>query len=193
MFNNGNGRPGGNYSTVETFQRPAPVNFQYELGPGAAFPPPEANWIYMADPPSSMYSNAVSGAQRLANGNTLICVGMSGLFLEIDSTKTVVWKYVNPVGVNGPTTQGSMPIGNGVFRCTYYPPDFPAFLGMNLQPGNPIEINPLPSACETGGVVDAMETGKFCPIPFINGPNLSLKHRATMPPCWFKMLLAKRC
>lgn len=150
LFNNGEGRPDGNYSTVETFTLPEMVNFTYPIAAGSAWDPPAQDWIYKANPPSSLYSPAISGAQRLVNGNTLICVGQPGTFLEIDSNEQPVWKYINPVGLNGITTQGSNPIGNMVFRCTWYPPDYPAFSGQTLSPGAPIEKNPLPYDCETG-------------------------------------------
>lgn len=149
LFNNGEGRPDGNYSTVETLVLPDPVNYTYPLAANAAYDPPAPDWIYKANPPASMFSGAVSGAQRLPNGNTLICVGVPGTFLEIDSNEQVVWKYVNPVGINGIATQGSTPSNNMVFRCTYYPPDYPAFNGQPLVAGAPIEKNPLPYNCET--------------------------------------------
>ena len=50
------------------------------------------------------YSFFISGAQRLANGNTLICSGANGTFFEVTPEKEIVWKYVNPVkgGLFGP-------------------------------------------------------------------------------------------
>lgn len=42
------------------------------------------------------YSSHISGTQRLENGNTFICVGESGRFIEVDSAGRVVWTYQNP-------------------------------------------------------------------------------------------------
>jgi hypothetical protein len=36
------------------------------------------------------------GAQRLSNGNTLICSGINGTLFEVTPDKETVWKYVNP-------------------------------------------------------------------------------------------------
>ena len=38
----------------------------------------------------------ISGAQRLPNGNTLICSGINGTVFEVTPEKEMVWKYVNP-------------------------------------------------------------------------------------------------
>jgi len=38
----------------------------------------------------------MSGAQRLPNGNTLICTGFSGTIFEVTPEKETVWDYINP-------------------------------------------------------------------------------------------------
>jgi hypothetical protein len=40
----------------------------------------------------------ISGAQRLANGNTLICAGETGRIVEMTPESEVVWEYLNPHG-----------------------------------------------------------------------------------------------
>src|SRR5690606_7795582 len=70
--------------------------------------------------------------QRLPNGNTLICEGMSGEFFEVNDSGAVVWKYVNPVNANGITAQGDPAGSNTVFRCTRYAKDYAAFTGRNI-------------------------------------------------------------
>ncbi len=42
------------------------------------------------------YSINISGAQRLENGNTLICEGRSGRILEVTPAKDIVWEYISP-------------------------------------------------------------------------------------------------
>ena len=44
----------------------------------------------------AFYSSHISGAQRLPNGNTLICEGRTGRIFEITAQGEVVWEYVNP-------------------------------------------------------------------------------------------------
>ena len=42
------------------------------------------------------YSPYISSAQRLPNGNTLICEGADGHFLEVTADHEVVWEYISP-------------------------------------------------------------------------------------------------
>src|SRR5207253_8762640 len=41
-------------------------------------------------------SDHISGAQRLANGNTLICAGETGRLLEVTEKGDVAWEVLNP-------------------------------------------------------------------------------------------------
>ncbi len=69
----------------------------YSVQDTGEFGPDDNLWEYTGTPRSSFYGNIVSGAQRLANGNTLINVGPSGRFFEINPAGAIVWEYVNPV------------------------------------------------------------------------------------------------
>jgi hypothetical protein len=52
------------------------------------------------------FSHYVSGAQRLANGNTMITEGADGRIFEVTSTGEIVWEYVSPyVTKNGGTNR----------------------------------------------------------------------------------------
>ena len=51
---------------------------------------------YTAPKKTDFYSSFISGAQRLSNGNTLICSGTNGTIFEVTPDKEIVWKYVNP-------------------------------------------------------------------------------------------------
>ncbi len=48
-------------------------------------------WIYSPQP--SFYASHLSGAQRLASGNTLICNGESGKIFEVTPEGATVWQY----------------------------------------------------------------------------------------------------
>ncbi|HYV93626.1 MAG TPA: aryl-sulfate sulfotransferase [Chitinophagales bacterium] len=148
VFNNGVGRPGDDYSTVETLIPPAVVNYSYPLGTDSAYLPTAQDWIYTADPATSLYSFIEGGAQRLYNGNTLICDGASGTFIEIDSLGNNLWEYINPVDYAGILTQGNIPVANTCFRVTFIPSQYPGLAGESLTPGAPIELNPLNYICE---------------------------------------------
>ena len=53
-------------------------------------------WEYHDAPPFNFFSPYISGAQRLANGNTLICEGCFGRIFEVTAGGEVVWEYVSP-------------------------------------------------------------------------------------------------
>src|SRR5262249_5161701 len=54
-------------------------------------------WNYAAPKRTDFFSPLISGAQRLSNGNTLICSGNNGTVFEVTPKKEIVWKYVNPI------------------------------------------------------------------------------------------------
>ena len=56
----------------------------------------ETVWTYEGRPILTFYSPHISGAQRLATGNTLICEGGFGRLFEVTPDGTIVWEYVSP-------------------------------------------------------------------------------------------------
>ncbi len=106
IFNNGMRRPGGEYSTVEEIVTPVDSQGRYTREAGKPFGPDRSVWSYSAPKKSDFYSALISGAQRLSNGNTLICSGNNGTLFEVTPGGEIVWKYVNPVkdrwGPGGP-------------------------------------------------------------------------------------------
>ena len=148
VFNNGVGRPEGNYSTVDVFDPPMDSNGQYIKETGIPFGPTSLSWTYEADPPNQFYEQRISGAQQLPNGNVLICGGRMGRFFEVNSEGSTVWDYQNPISAFGPVAQGNQNNGGATFRVYRYAPDYPALVDKDLTPIGPIELNPLPSNCE---------------------------------------------
>ncbi len=108
VFNNGSGRPDGEYSSVDEIVPPVNSDGTYRLESGSAFEPSEADWSYTAPEKMEFYSSFISGAERLPNGNTLICTGGLGEFLEVTPEKEIVWRYLNPF-VKGPAPGGGRP------------------------------------------------------------------------------------
>lgn len=142
VFNNGGERPEGVFSTIEEIAPPVDANGIYtNPPPGTAFGPTSTVWTYMSDPPEDLYSRGLSGADRLPNGNTLICEGRSGHFLEVTPGSNLVWHYINPVGANGPSLQG-LAFSNITFRADRYPLDHPAFSGRDLTPKGFVALDP---------------------------------------------------
>ncbi len=147
FFNNGVGRPGGiEYSSIESIQPPLNAAGTYDREPGVPYGPDESTVIYVHDPPGDLYAEFLSGAQRLPNGNTLICDGPHGHFYEVTPAGEIAWEYINPVVVDGPLYQCEEPTGtptmleNNTFRVLRYGPGFPGFKGQDLLPGGPIEL-----------------------------------------------------
>ena len=109
VFNNGNGRTDGNYSSVDELVLPVDSQGHYTHKPGTVYGPEQPVWSYTAAKKTDFYSFFISGAQRLPNGDTLICSGANGTIFEVTPEKEVVWKYVNPI-------KGGMPSPGGFAR-----------------------------------------------------------------------------
>src|SRR6185437_13542134 len=69
-------------------------------------------WSYQA--PANFYSSFIGGAQRLANGDTLITEGVDGRLFEVTPDGKIVWEYVYPL-FSGPRSS------NAVYRAYRVP------------------------------------------------------------------------
>ena len=166
VFNNGTNRPDGSYSTVDEIEPPVDLFGVYSLDAASAYGPQDLVWSYVGEPPEDFYSSGISGAQRLPNDDTLICEGTKGTFFETTPAMTIVWEYVNPVTPSGTTTQGDpTPNNNNVFRAYRYAPNYPAFDGKDLTPGDPLEqyTKPLPAPDGRDGTEPLTCTRSFGP------------------------------
>jgi hypothetical protein len=65
----------------------------------------DIEWEYEADPPSRFYSRTRGSAQRLPNGNTLICEGDVGRVFEVTHEGDIVWEWWNPQFIDGRRVQ----------------------------------------------------------------------------------------
>ena len=77
-------------------------------------------WSYRGEPTHTFDSHFISGCQRLANGNTLICEGQWGRIFEVTTDGDLVWEYINPFFTE--PEPGRLP-GNNLFRAFRYTPD----------------------------------------------------------------------
>lgn len=146
LYNNGWTRPEGPISTIEEIATPVGPDGQYpDLAPGEAHGPDSSTWTYAADPPEDLFSATGSGAQRLPNGNTLICAARVARLLEITPDSQIVWEYKNPLAGSGPLHQGEedTSFGTLVFRARRYAADYPGLAGRDLTPGAPVELYPI--------------------------------------------------
>jgi hypothetical protein len=97
LFNNGIGRPGDDYSSVDELILPVDAQGRYIRESGTAYGPKEPVWRYVAAKPTDFFAGYMSGAQRLPNGNTLVCDSMGGTLFEVTLEKEIVWKYTYDV------------------------------------------------------------------------------------------------
>lgn len=143
VFNNGTNRADGSYSSVDEITPPIDTaGFYPTLLASAVYAPMGTSWRYTGEPRDSFYSPFISGAQRLPNGNTFICAGMSGKLIEVNDSGRTVWEYINPSATDGYITQGQPAINNVVFRAYKYPLTYAAFSGKTLTPNGYLELNP---------------------------------------------------
>lgn len=141
VFNNGLGRDLP-YSTTNIINPVMNGSNNYEYKSGEPYAPLLPEWTYAApDDVTSFYSRILSSAQRLPNGNTLICEGTSGTFFEVNENDETLWKYINPVTSQGEIlTQGDTPLSS-VFQIIRYSPEYLGLMDKDLNPSNPIEID----------------------------------------------------
>ncbi len=142
LFNNSMSGPDGDYSAVFELVPPTDGRDRYLEPDGGPFGPQEPIWTYQAPDKVSFYSSFISGAQRLSNGNTLICSGAQGRFLEVTAEGKVVWEYWDPHSGDVRMADGSTPHPvdeniYAVFRATKIAPDHPALAGRDLRPLDP--------------------------------------------------------
>ena len=140
IFNNRAGEAfGEDYSEVNIINPPIQPDGFY-LYQGESYGPSESELAYRANPATDFYSRFVSSAEKLENGNILICAGVTGRYFEVDSIGNIVWEYINPVDENGIVEQGEIPVNNFTFRIIRYAPSYPGLSGLELIPQGFIEI-----------------------------------------------------
>lgn len=85
----------------------------------------EVVWQFVGSPETSFFSGHISGAQRLPNGNTLICEGACGRLFEVTGDGDIVWEYVSPYTF----PYRDEPRTNLIFRAHRYAADSPQLAG----------------------------------------------------------------
>ncbi len=86
------------YSSVDEIIPPIDNDGHY-FKVGAKYGPISPTWTYTADNIYTFFSGHLSSAQRLPNGNTLICEGAKGKMFEITPDHNIVWEYTNTFGI----------------------------------------------------------------------------------------------
>ena len=126
-------------------------------------------WRWKAADPFGLYSAHLGSVQRLPNGNTFICSGESGHFVEVNyawsiseassATTTVEWEYSNPINNGVPwlyNSNNGLDGGFAVNRAYRYDLGHPAFAGHLALSGSwagTYNIVTTPSEPGTNGTV----------------------------------------
>jgi len=136
VFNNGDVGV-REYSSVDEIT-PATEAGRYARGTDGAFLPRALTRVYpSASAHEQWWSPAISGAQRLPNGNTLIADGPVGRVFEVTASGEKVWEYVNPFYPRdaraGTNPRGTEIVQWRVFRAERYAPDYPGIRKLQLR------------------------------------------------------------
>ena len=83
-----NNKGGTGVKTCVDIINPPYDGYNYSLIPGSAYEPTIYDWRHTYTGPMSQDNG---NSQQLPNGNTLVCIGMSGFIYEIDSNQVQVW------------------------------------------------------------------------------------------------------
>ncbi len=105
VFNNGTNRPEGDYSSVDEF-----CSAENDCTEG------EMLSSYSDGVTGEFYASRISGAQRLTNGNTLVCEGTEGRLFEYDNNFNITWEYN---------------VGSEVFRAVRYESSYEGLSQLN--------------------------------------------------------------
>lgn len=130
VFNNGQRRPDGAYSSVDELTLPVEADGSLAFD-GVRFGPEALDSSWVADPPTSYYAQNLSSASRLPGGHTLLCNGTAGRFDELDAAGRIVWSYAMPAFGSGANA-------TLVFRADRLPLDHPGLAGRSLADEGPL-------------------------------------------------------
>jgi hypothetical protein len=146
VFNNGVNRPGGSYTSIDEIVPPINSTGQYYLENGSAFGPDEPIWVYTTD----FFASYIGGAQRIKNGDTLICNGPAGKFYEVTPEHAVIWQYTNPY----PNY-----FLNQVFKIVYVPSDNPSSEIPDLDCEGSLHWTDVPAGSTVNGSFQVQNIG----------------------------------
>lgn len=134
VFNNGWRRPIGSPSEIVELALPRQElggSSGFDFEPGHAYGPDAPSWQFDGSRALRFRAPIGSGAQRLGNGNTLVCDGPRGRVFEVDPSGSMVWDYFVPDTDARP--EGLAPT-LALFRAERLAVDHPGLRGRDLAP-----------------------------------------------------------
>jgi len=105
----------------------------------------EIEWEYTGSPLNEFYSSVCANAQRLPNGNTLVCESTKGRIFEITYEGELVWEYMVPFYAPGLSKETGFILGrnNYVHRAYRYNPNMEGFKDKDMDPNRFQALNDL--------------------------------------------------
>lgn len=142
VLNNGRDRPEGRWTSVDEWTPPIDETGRYPIADGDPWGSGELAWRFAAAERESLFAPFISGANRLASGNTLVCDGTGGRFIEVTREGEVVWEYRNPFRGLVPLSDGRPPQPAedspfAAFRATRIKAGHSGLTGRDLAPLDP--------------------------------------------------------
>lgn len=141
FFNN---RAGADFSEVTLLTAPWDMyEWKYTRTQGA-WGPAEADQTIRHPETQKLFSDILSNAQYLPNGNFLVLSGRTGYIFEVTPDQKVVWEYRVPLKNGNRVSQGSSLLvnDNTNFRINRYPTGYSGFINKDLSPKGYLELNP---------------------------------------------------
>jgi len=90
----------------------------------------DIEWEYKDENVQNFYSGICSSAERLPNGNTLICESAKGRIFEVTAEKEIVWEFMSPFYY----PWEGMGLTNLIFKAHRYGYEYEGFGGKALDP-----------------------------------------------------------
>ena len=149
VFNNGQDRPGVEYTSIEEVEPPLADGGAYPRPVEGPWEPEELVWSYTAPEPESFFAAFISGAHRLPNGNVFVTDGPKGRLFEVSREGNLVWDFGNPWAGEAAMTEGrGRRLRMGVWRAQKLAPVHPGLSGRELTPISP-QPEPTPVEVES--------------------------------------------
>ena len=137
VFNNGSGRPGGDRSSVDEYRLPFSTEAGFTMTEAGHPCLPLLEWVWDGNE-AKHYNGHISGAQRLANGSTLMCLGEDGRAMEISQAGDILWDWLQPVGSGDherEAKKGGPRNEYAIFRVMRYGADHPGLAKLRTSDG----------------------------------------------------------
>jgi len=89
----------------------------------------DIEWEYKDENVQNFYSGIMGSAERLPNGNTLICESVKGRIFEVTPDKEIVWEFISPFYY----PWQDMGVTNIIFKAHRYGRDYEGLRGKELE------------------------------------------------------------